>query len=197
MLVEKYRKIKIFDVISTDFRRRRDAPCNFIGCGGWTQAGPRPDLGQTRAGPGLDPGQTEHMRALIERLAESATVILSTHIMQEVDAICDRAIILRAGALVLDERLADLKESNRYRLRSDPTFDAGRLEQLPQVSSVEIAEPGTFAVSVNGDLDEAGRALAEAVVGANQPLYELMLERRDLETVFREVNAATEVPNAA
>ena len=52
------------------------------------------------------------MRSLIERLAEQATVILSTHIMQEVDAICDRAIILRAGALVLDERLEDLKQSS-------------------------------------------------------------------------------------
>ena len=46
---------------------------------------------------GLDPGQTQHMRQLIQKLAESATIILSTHIMQEVDAICDRAIILRGG----------------------------------------------------------------------------------------------------
>ena len=68
---------------------------------------------------GLDPSQTEHMRSLIQRLAESATVILSTHIMQEVDAICDRAIILRGGELVLDERLSDLKESNRFLVRNN------------------------------------------------------------------------------
>ena len=50
---------------------------------------------------GLDPSQTQHMRALIQRLAQSATVILSTHIMQEVDAICGRAIILK-GVTIRD-----------------------------------------------------------------------------------------------
>lgn len=139
---------------------------------------------------GLDPGQTEHMRSLIQRLAESATVILSTHIMQEVDAICDRAIILRGGALVLDERLENLKESNRFRLRSrvDAALD-GPLGGLGCVSAAVRDSSGSWTVTVSGDLDQAGSALAGAVIGAGEPLYELSLERRDLESVFREVNA--------
>ncbi|MGE0622290.1 MAG: ABC transporter ATP-binding protein [Pseudomonadales bacterium] len=151
---------------------------------------------------GLDPSQTEHMRSLIQRLAASATVILSTHIMQEVDAICDRAIILRGGELVLDERLSDLKESRTYRLRSHE--DAGlpdQLRRLPCVAEVQVASPGCYAVTVSGDLDTAAKAVAEAVVGGAHPLYELSLQRRDLETVFREVTAAgartAEVSHAA
>lgn len=150
---------------------------------------------------GLDPSQTEHMRSLIQRLSESATVILSTHIMQEVDAICDRAIILRGGELVLDERLADLQESNRFRLRShDDPHLAGLLRGLDCVTDVQAGTSGRYAVTVTGDLDRAAADIAAAVVGGSYPLYELSLERRDLATVFREVTAAaaaTEVSHAA
>lgn len=149
---------------------------------------------------GLDPSQTQHMRELIERLAEHATVILSTHIMQEVDAICDRAIILRGGGLVLDERLDELKESNRYRLRSQPGVDlAGLLSGLAPVTEVQDVGDGLWEIVFSGDQDAAGEALSAAITGAGAPLYELAVKRRDLETVFREVNAAPagEVSDAA
>ncbi|MEM8769220.1 MAG: ABC transporter ATP-binding protein, partial [Pseudomonadota bacterium] len=142
----------------------------------------------------------EHMRELIERLAEQATVILSTHIMQEVDAICDRAMILRGGALVLDERLADLKESDRLRLRTDPAADlAATLRALPSITAVEAGDEGHYELTASGDLDAAAAAVAAALTGAAQPVYELAARRRDLETVFREVNAAPtkEVDHAA
>ena len=149
---------------------------------------------------GLDPGQTAHMRELIERLAEQATVILSTHIMQEVDAICDRAMILRGGALVLDERLADLKASDRLELRTAPGADvAATLNGLDGILAVEAGEDGRFGLTVDGDLDAAAAVVAAALTGAGQPIYELAARRRDLETVFREVNAtpAKEVAHAA
>ena len=68
---------------------------------------------------GLDPSQTQHMRELIRRLAANATIVLSTHIMQEVNAVCDRAMILRNGRLVLDESLAELKRSERLLVGTD------------------------------------------------------------------------------
>lgn len=152
---------------------------------------------------GLDPSQTQHMRELIQRLSESATVILSTHIMQEVDAICDRALILRGGALVLDERLSELKESNRYRLRSRPDQNlTGLLNGLDCVGSVQRESGGVWSVAVSGDLDAGAGAIAATVIGTGAPLYELSLVRRDLEAVFREVNetgaaASGEVQHAA
>ena len=138
---------------------------------------------------GLDPSQTQHMRSLIERLAETATVILSTHIMQEVDAICDRAIILRGGHLVLDERLADLQKSNQYRMRTAADADIpAALEILTEVDEVRSDGPGCWIITVTGDLDSAAQAIAAKVVASSIPLFELSLMRRDLEVVFREAN---------
>ena len=137
---------------------------------------------------GLDPGQTQHMRQLVQELARSATVILSTHIMQEVNAICDRALILRNGALVLDERLKDLQRSNRLRLRTAP--DA-TVAALPGTNASSLGD-GRWRLTVEGDLDAASRAIAESLVGAGAPIYELAPEQRDLETLFREVSEAGE-----
>jgi len=137
---------------------------------------------------GLDPGQTQHMRELVRELARSSTVILSTHIMQEVNAVCDRALILRNGALVLDERLKDLQRSNVLRLRTAP--DAGL--SAPSGVSASSLGGGRWRLEVAGDLDAAARAIAESLVGDGAPVYELAAEQRDLETLFREVGAAGE-----
>ena len=137
---------------------------------------------------GLDPGQTQHMRELVRELARSSTVILSTHIMQEVNAVCDRALILRNGALVLDERLKDLQRSNVLRLRTAP--DA--MPSAPSGVSASSLGDGRWRLEVAGDLDAAARAIAESLVADGAPVYELAAEQRDLETLFREVSAAGE-----
>ena len=138
---------------------------------------------------GLDPSQTQQMRDLIRRLAENATVILSTHIMQEVDAVCDRVMILRAGRLALDERITDLQRSDRMVLRTDAP------QQVVESAVTGFAEvaghDGGYAF--DGVSDDAGRAeLARRLVGAGIAVHALAAEMRDLETVFREVSAETE-----
>jgi len=67
---------------------------------------------------GLDPSQTEQMRALIKSIGKSATVILSTHIMQEVEAMCGRALIVRQGQLAADKKLNDLQTQQRISLQT-------------------------------------------------------------------------------
>ena len=139
---------------------------------------------------GLDPSQTEHMRQLILRLAERATVILSTHIMQEVDAVCDRVMILRAGALAVDEQLAALKESARVTLATDARQDAvqAAVGDFAQVSSRD----GGFAFDFGNGAGVAHTAeLAQRLVAGGVSIHGLAAEKRDLEAVFREVNAAT------
>ena len=128
------------------------------------------------------------MRQLVRELANSATVILSTHIMQEVNAICDRALILRNGALVLDERLKDLQRSNVLRLRTDPE---AAVDELLGSGAASLGE-GRWQLTIDGDLDAAAREVAASLVGANAPIYELAPEQRDLETLFREVSEAGE-----
>ncbi len=132
---------------------------------------------------GLDPGQTQQMRQLIRRLAESATVILSTHIMQEVNAVCDRVLILRNGALVVDERLETLQQTDALLLRTSP--EAKVAELLP---GAELSSAGHWRLPVDGSLDSAAQEATARLVGAAAPVYEVRPEQRNLETLFREVS---------
>jgi len=140
---------------------------------------------------GLDPGQTQQMRELIRRLAANATVILSTHIMQEVSAVCDRALILRGGKVVLDERLDRLKASNRLAIRT--SSEGNLLEVLDGVSGIDALRQigsGAWEVDVSGSMDDLAESVARRLVDRALPIYQLTSVQRDLETVFREVNEA-------
>ncbi len=141
---------------------------------------------------GLDPGQTQHMRELVRNLAASATVILSTHIMQEVGAICDRVLMLRDGQLALDERLEDLRTTSCLNLRTAPGVDIANLAD----GSVSDQGEGRWLVDVAGELAAAAERLARELVAHNIPVYELGPEQRDLETVFREVSEGGESTHA-
>ncbi|MEM9254020.1 MAG: ATP-binding cassette domain-containing protein [Pseudomonadota bacterium] len=146
---------------------------------------------------GLDPAQTHQMRSLIRRLSRNATVILSTHVMQEVDATCDRVLVLRNGQLALDATLGELKQSNRrLQLRTDKIAVGleNRLKRLPSVEGV-TALPGAddysefhVQLSSSADLESASSDIALCVVEVGAKLYELRSESRGLEDVFREVN---------
>ena len=142
---------------------------------------------------GLDPSQIQHMRDLIRDLAKTATLIISTHILQEVEAVCDRVLILRAGRLALDARLADLSASNRLLVTLDrpPTGVAHPLAALPSVATwTPLDGQGRhrrYALETQ-DADAAAPALARAVADAGWPLYALQREGRNLEALFREVN---------
>ncbi|NHN38416.1 ATP-binding cassette domain-containing protein [Pseudomaricurvus alcaniphilus] len=162
---------------------------------------------------GLDPEQTRHMRQLIREIAKDATVILSTHIMQEVDALCSRVLILRAGQLVVDARLEEVRRTNHLRLETAmPPAKAGDLHSIAgiaRVSSLNDASNAATSVSTNTSTNtstnpptghsyrielaaeaqqrEVCAALAEHLVKAGYALYLLQPEYRDLETLFREV----------
>ena len=151
---------------------------------------------------GLDPTQTQHMRDLIKALASEATVILSTHIMQEVDALCGRVLILRNGELALDAGLAELRHSNRLVVASDIDSDTARDLLLP-LDGVEDLVPerkGHFLLTLGGgDPDAVCNRVAITLVERGHSLYELRRQQRDLESVFREVSEASaeEVRHAA
>ena len=149
---------------------------------------------------GLDPTQTGHMRQLIRDLASEATVILSTHIMQEVDALCDRVLILRAGQLVVDERLDDLRSSHYALLTA--SLDPGQVEStLASVDGVQGVSrfgehcPGSacqyrLELAAIGDHRAICGRVTRAILDAGGEVYALQMEYRDLETLFREVSQA-------
>ncbi len=144
---------------------------------------------------GLDPNQTEHMRQLIRRLARRTTIILSTHIMQEVDAVCSRVLMLRNGRLALDQNLADLHNSKTLILRTSAGAHslATYLEQLSDVASLQsfVAADGLmhFDIHLNptADIDTATNSVAHCVIQAGAELYQLQVSAHDLDQVFREV----------
>ncbi len=145
---------------------------------------------------GLDPHQTLQMRALIKKLADNATIILSTHIMQEVNAICDRVLMLRSGHLILDELQDDLRNSRSLLLKTDTGHDAleSVLKRLPQISQFTVSAKTpeyseyTLILHENADLDTAANNIAQSVVKSGAKLYTLQPLIRDLDTVFREAN---------
>ena len=143
---------------------------------------------------GLDPNQTQHMRDLIRVMAESATVILSTHIMQEVDAICDRVLVLLDGHLALDASLAELRSAAFLRVRCNLPLKQLR-EILPGRNMHE--QSGDILIAIDGEPDAEAAAIAATIASSGGALYHLAPDVRDLETVFREVNMHKEVRDAA
>ena len=145
---------------------------------------------------GLDPEQTVQMRRLVKRLARRATVILSTHIMQEVDALCDRVLILRQGRLALDQPLQALRQSHTLRICTDTAPDSlpdllSRLPQVAQVQQLETQEGRRLfllELHVTADRDTAASHVASCIINAGGSLYQLQAESRALESVFREVS---------
>lgn len=147
---------------------------------------------------GLDPSQTEQMRHLIQGLARSATVILSTHIMQEVDAVCDRVLILRNGKLVVDAKLEELRDSKELYLLTSLGAKPAH-EKLAQIEGVrEILESPTqdgerihsyrLKLHDSADTHQVSALVAKAIHNAEADLFRLQPQQHDLETLFREVN---------
>jgi ABC-2 type transport system ATP-binding protein len=154
---------------------------------------------------GLDPQQTLQMRELIRAIAKDATVILSTHIMQEVDALCDRVLMMRAGHLVLDEKLADLRISRSLLLRSSLAADALQktLGVVTGVKAIDLLAHNQGESHVRVHLGEAGdvkaisAAIGKAIIASGAELYQLQPETRDLESLFREVNSNLPLTNVS
>ena len=149
---------------------------------------------------GLDPTQVQHMRDLIRTLAGNATIIISTHILQEVQAICDRVIIVRNGKKALDATMDDLRASKRLLVSVDADSEQA-LKLFKSVNGVHSVEsltkrgPGyRYALDLGNqnELAEAAPIIAERITSAGLKLFALQPESRDLETIFGEISAQKE-----
>ena len=146
---------------------------------------------------GLDPTQVQQMRDLIRSLAVQATVILSTHILQEVHAICDRVIIIRNGHKALDATMDELRAGTRLLVVVDaePERALDLFKTVDGIASVEQLDtrgPGhRYALDLGGQeaLLKTAPAVASRVATEGMKLYALQPETRDLETIFGEISA--------
>lgn len=106
---------------------------------------------------GLDPNQLVEIRSLIKSFGAEKTVIFSTHIMQEVQALCDRVLIINHGKLVADDPIENLQQLVRgesvVTVEFQQTVSAAKLEQINGVLSVTSAGKNLWKVTANADAD--------------------------------------------
>ncbi|MCF1183489.1 ABC transporter ATP-binding protein [Marichromatium gracile] len=138
---------------------------------------------------GLDPAQIQHMRDLVRELAREATVILSTHILQEVEAVCHRVLIMHGGRLALDRPLAGIGGAPRLMVTLDRGPDEARpaLVELAGVEAVEHlggADGRHRYALTTADPDATAPSVAAAITARDWPLHALAPERHDLEALF-------------
>jgi ABC-2 type transport system ATP-binding protein len=149
---------------------------------------------------GLDPTQVVEIRRLIRRLAEQSTVLFSTHILSEVEALCDRVIILIHGQIKADARLSELAATSDaiIVLQDAPAGVYRALRELSDVSGVERMKTPegypAFRVSGAGDGEtDLCPAIYDLARAEGWPLRELRRDVRTLETVFNELAIGAEV----
>lgn len=149
---------------------------------------------------GLDPIQIREVRSLIRALGDRHTILLSTHIMSEVEAVCGRVIIIAKGQMALDERLDRLRSESTIVLEARGPSDAIRraLESVPGVGIVVPSRPAddyaAFEIQTRNGVD-LREQLAQRVMQNGWPLRQLDLRRTTLEDRF--VQAVTRETLAA
>lgn len=106
---------------------------------------------------GLDPNQLVDIRNLISSLGKEKTVLLSTHIMQEVEAICERAIIINKGVVVADDQIENLKQVNTTAnvviVEFESEVSQNQLLSIPQVAKVQRVKNNHWIIEPEGDID--------------------------------------------
>lgn len=139
---------------------------------------------------GLDPNQLVEIRGLIKNFGKEKTVMLSTHIMQEVEAICDRIIIIKNGKLVADDKTSEIsktvEERNVISVEFDRVTSAEALMKLEGVAEVKEMGENTYLIAYNGSHDM--RVLVSKFAQKNDLLVlELHREKEKLEEVFKKL----------
>ncbi len=146
---------------------------------------------------GLDPNQKHEVRTLIEEMAREKIIVISTHILEEVAAVCTRAIIIARGRIVADDTPLQLTSRSRY--HNAVSLQLARPEQLEAARAAVAALPAVAAVEVNERearvtaLPRAGAMILQDVAalaaGQGLQLKELHLESGRLDEVFRTITA--------
>ena len=137
---------------------------------------------------GLDPNQIVEIRNVIKALAKEKTILFSSHIMQEVEAICDRVIIINKGNIVADDRLVNLQRSNTAQQNVTVVFkdaaDEAWMAQLKGALAVTASAPNSFTIECD-NAEAIKKQLLQLSIEKNLDIVSLQSEARSLENVFK------------
>jgi len=139
---------------------------------------------------GLDPNQLIEIRKLIRELGKDKTVILSTHVLQEVDAICDRVIIINKGAIVLDQPLESLRKNQQQiiEVSFDYRVETEALARLDQVEKVKNTHDFQYEIYLKGSEDQRP-AVFDFAHDNGLKILSLQLKNESLEKLFNELTS--------
>ena len=137
---------------------------------------------------GLDPNQIIEIRALIQELGKNKTVLFSTHIMQEVEAVCDRVIIIKKGEILVDKKLEELQDSKQQiiEVTFNTFFDEVIFQKLSNLSSVKNTLDNNWQLTFSSDEDVRSK-IFDLAQENNLKILGLTTQNKNLETFFREV----------
>ena len=137
---------------------------------------------------GLDPNQILEIREVIRGLGRNKTVLFSSHILQEVEAVCDRVVIINKGKLVADSTLNDLrrKDTNIIKVHFKEALDTERLASLKGVRSLQRKDPYHWELE-SGEPGEVKKQLLELALQNNLNIVSLQSEEQSLEDIFRQL----------
>ena len=137
---------------------------------------------------GLDPNQLAEIRELIKTIGKDKTVFLSTHIMQEVEAICDRVIIIKKGEIVADNKLQQIFSNENDQLieiEFDFKIEEEFIKRLPHLKSFQNIHDMQWELVFNADTDMRP-ALFDFAQENGVKILSMQLKNKNLETIFRE-----------
>lgn len=137
---------------------------------------------------GLDPNQIVEIRALIQELGKDKTVLFSTHIMQEVEAVCDRVIIIKKGQILVDKKLKELQDSKQQiiEVTYNTSCDEEIFQKLSNLSSVKNTSDNNWQLTFSSSADVRSK-IFDLAQENNLKILGLTAQNKNLETLFREV----------
>lgn len=141
---------------------------------------------------GLDPNQLSEIRELIRHIGETKTVMLSTHIMQEVEAICDRVIIINNGLLVADDTSKVLQASGKKQVvivefDSDTKIQAKQLQSIAGVTKVKQLSDAQNWLVESEDGRDLRKTISQTALKNSWLVLSMHTEEKSLEQVFKEL----------
>lgn len=143
---------------------------------------------------GLDPNQILEIRELIKKLGVNKTVIFSSHILQEVEAICDRVVIINKGQLVADDSLTALRSrsdnASTLKVVFKEPLEAAWMERLSAIDAVNRISPNEWEL-VCKNVQEANKQLMELALQHNLNIVSLQSGEQSLEEVFRSLTSSS------
>ncbi|MFO0320807.1 MAG: gliding motility-associated ABC transporter ATP-binding subunit GldA [Bacteroidota bacterium] len=138
---------------------------------------------------GLDPNQLEEIRELIKKLGKEKTVMLSTHIMQEVEAVCNRVIIINKGEIVANEQTLSLQKNTAKQIITvefDREVSFDHLKNIDGVLEVILFENNIWKITSNLDTD-VRKAIFDYAVTHSISILTINKEEQKLEEVFKKL----------